>query len=212
MGELRVRQINREDMLELTRRMTVKRNCFDRIAGAYLDEEGYVDGTINTHFLKLSPSQQGTNLAIAKTIPFAETNEKLKEYPFISEGTQKIRQLLLALRDCELKNDALLDVIYELFGEYYRAKGSFAVYFFHGSYDVPLKGSDKEELWDSEEVYKFLICAVAPVHGDYEPGIPECGFLYPAFTDRSTNADGIAVFQADPVHPHRELEEKILGL
>ena len=91
MGELRVRQINREDMLELTRRMTVKRNCFDRIAGAYLDEEGYVDGTFNTHFLKLSPSQQGTNLAIAKTIPFAETNEKLKEYPFISEGTQKIR-------------------------------------------------------------------------------------------------------------------------
>ncbi len=33
-------EINREDMLELTRRMTLKRNCFDRIAGAYLDEEG----------------------------------------------------------------------------------------------------------------------------------------------------------------------------
>ena len=27
-------KINREDMLELTRRMTLKRNCFDRIAGA----------------------------------------------------------------------------------------------------------------------------------------------------------------------------------
>ncbi len=26
-------KINREDMLELTRRMTLKRNCFDRIAG-----------------------------------------------------------------------------------------------------------------------------------------------------------------------------------
>lgn len=31
--------IDREDMLELTRRMTVARNCFSRIAGAYLDEE-----------------------------------------------------------------------------------------------------------------------------------------------------------------------------
>ena len=29
-------KINREDMMELTRRMTLKRNCFDRIAGAYL--------------------------------------------------------------------------------------------------------------------------------------------------------------------------------
>ena len=36
-------KINREDMLELTRRMTLKRNCFDRIAGAYMDEEGFVD-------------------------------------------------------------------------------------------------------------------------------------------------------------------------
>ena len=29
--------INREDMLELTRRMTPSRHCFDRIAGAYMD-------------------------------------------------------------------------------------------------------------------------------------------------------------------------------
>ena len=39
--------INRDDMLELTRRMTLKRNCFDRIAGAYLDKDGFVDGTFN---------------------------------------------------------------------------------------------------------------------------------------------------------------------
>lgn len=48
--------INRDDMLELTRRMTPARASIDRIAGAYFDEEGYVDGTFNTHFLKLSAS------------------------------------------------------------------------------------------------------------------------------------------------------------
>ena len=49
MEERKLRRINREDMLELTRRMTVKRNCFGRIAGAYLDVEGFVDGTFNAH-------------------------------------------------------------------------------------------------------------------------------------------------------------------
>ena len=44
-------RINREDMLELTRRMTVKRSSMTRIAGAYMDREGYVDGTFNTNFL-----------------------------------------------------------------------------------------------------------------------------------------------------------------
>lgn len=32
-------RINREDMLELTRRMTVKRSSMTRIAGAYMDRD-----------------------------------------------------------------------------------------------------------------------------------------------------------------------------
>ena len=83
-----MRKINREDMLELTRRMTVKRNCFDRIAGAYMDEEGYVDATFNRHFLKLKLNEQAENLAIAKEIPFADTNKNLREYTF-TENDQK---------------------------------------------------------------------------------------------------------------------------
>lgn len=46
--------INREDMQELTRRMTPARNCFDRIAGAYINDLGEVDETFNVHFGKLS--------------------------------------------------------------------------------------------------------------------------------------------------------------
>lgn len=50
--------INREDMLALTRRMTVKRTSMTRIAGGYLDMDGYIDGTFNTGFLKLSPDEK----------------------------------------------------------------------------------------------------------------------------------------------------------
>ena len=70
--------IDREDMLELTRRMTIARNCFNRVAGAYMDEEGFIDGSFNTHFLRLSPADKEKQLAIAKTIPYAKTNEQLK--------------------------------------------------------------------------------------------------------------------------------------
>ena len=71
--------INREDMLALTRRMTVKRTSMTRIAGGYLDRDGYIDGTFNTGFLKLSPDEKEKNLQIAKFIPFADTNKNLKE-------------------------------------------------------------------------------------------------------------------------------------
>ena len=69
-------EINREDMLELTRRMNVKRNCFSRIAGAYMDREGFVDGTFNVHFLKLSPKEQQKNMNIAKAVLLGKTNEQ----------------------------------------------------------------------------------------------------------------------------------------
>ena len=42
--------INREDMLELTRRMTPARASVGRIAGAYFDEEGYV----MAHLIRIS--------------------------------------------------------------------------------------------------------------------------------------------------------------
>lgn len=206
--------IEREDMLELTRRMTLKRNCFTRIAGAYLDEEGFVEGTFNTSFLKLSEQDRIKNLALAKRIPFSETNVNLKDYRFKEEqeGPGSIWRILMALKECGLKNDALLELFYEMAGEHYQSRGDYAIYFFHGSYDVPLKGEDKERLWDSEEVYQFIVCAFCPLKGEYEPGEPECGFLFPGFSRRSSDIHGIAVFQADACRPHRELTREILKI
>jgi len=197
-------QINRDDMLELTRRMTLKRNCFTRIAGAYFDEEGYVDGSFNIHFLKLSAKERAANLAIAKAIPFSDTNVNLKDFRFRKEDQKPggMWQMLMALKECELKNDALLDVFYEVIGERYHAKEQYAVYLFHGNYDVPLKARDGERLWESEEVYSFIICAICPYYGDYELGMPEWGFLFPAFSDRSSDINGIGVYNADEKHPH----------
>ncbi len=219
--------INREDMLELTRRMTLSRTCFSRIAGAYFDEEGYVDGTFNRHFQKLTPAERQANLELSKAVPFAKTNVELKEYAF-DAGEEKpggIRQMLMALQACELKNDALLETFYEALGETmgesrnesvnsvdsrmgnhmtwdalcrgWRPQGSFAFYIFHGTYDVPRKGTDHESQWESEEVYSFLIGAFCAVDEEYNPAPPVGGFLFPAFRDRCADDNRIEIFLKD---------------
>ena len=172
--------INREDMLALTRRMTVKRTSMTRIAGGYLDMDGYIDGTFNTGFLKLSPDEKEKNLQIAKVIPFADTNQNLKEF-------------------------------YEIVGEQYQAMGDYAVYVFHDRYDIPAKGKDHVRQGESEEMFEYLICAICPVSGDYEPGEPECGFLFPAFMDGAAALNYVDVYQKDQAHPHTELL-KMLGV
>lgn len=204
--------INREDMLELTRRMTISRTSFTRIAGSYIDSEGYIDGTFNTNFLKLTQKDKQYNLNIAKTIPFSNTNENLKEYPFTNndKGNANMWKLLHAMRSCGLKNDALLDTFYEIIAEKYQTKNDYAILVFHDRYDVPAKAADKERLGESEEVFEYLICAICPLIGDYEPGNPDFGFLYPMFKDRSCDIHHIGIFNKDNVNLQTKLEEFLL--
>lgn len=205
--------INREDMLELTRRMTPARNCFDRIAGAYINDMGEVDESFNIHFGKLSGSEKARNLELAKVIPFSKTNIQLKEYKFPDtvKGKDSMWQLLQAIQQCGLKNDALMEVLYEQIADGYPVDFEFAIFVFHGVYDVPMKGKDKESLWESEEVYDFIICTVSPMNHKYEPAEPVFGFLYPAFSDRSADKEKIDIFHADSAKMEEGIMYKLLG-
>ena len=210
---LRKLKIDREDMLALTRRMTVKRTSITRIAGAYMDPDGFIDGTFNTRLLKLSDPDKAKNLEIAKTIPFAETNRNLRRYviPEVSRGRESIYQLLMGARTSGLENDALLDIFYEMLAERYRADQEYGVFLFHDRYDIPAKAADHVRLGESEQMFEYLICAVCPVTGDYEPGEPECGFLFPAYAQGGALINYIDIYQADEKRPHGELEELLLG-
>ena len=205
--------INRDDMLELTRRMTPSRSCFDRIAGAYMNDFGEIDESFNIHFGKLSNAEKAKNLKLAKAVLFSETNIQLKEYGFsdAAKGKDSMWKLLSAIQQCGLKNDALLELLYEQISDGYPVDHEFAIFVFHGVYDVPLKGKDKENLWESEEVYDFIICTVSPMVGEYEPAEPVFGFLYPAFSGRSADREKIDIFHVNPEHIEEGLMYKLLS-
>ena len=199
--------INRDDMLELTRRMTPDRTCFDRIAGAYINNMGEIEDSFNIHFGKLSVAEKRRNLEIAKTVPFAKTNVQLKEYefPLSAKGKDSIFQLLIAMQQCGLKNDALMEVFYEQMADSYIVDYEFAIYVYHGVYDIPRKGKDKESQWESEAVYDFIIGTISPMKAEYEPDLPEFGFIYPAFSDRCADKEKVDIFM-------KESEDSLQGL
>ena len=174
---------------------------------------GEVDESFNIHFGKLSGAEKARNLSLAKTIPFSKTNEQLKEYVFPekAKGKDSIYTLLRAICQCGLKNDALMDLLYEQIADGFPVDYEFAVFVFHGVYDVPVKAKDKECLWESEEVYDFIICVVSPMEEEYEPKEPVFGFLYPAFSDRSADENKIDIFHANPKQLEDGLMYKILG-
>ena len=204
--------IYREDMLELTRRMTPARTSITRVAGCYIDRDGEFDGSFNVNFLNLSVSDK-TETELAKTVPFSDTNRNLKKYEFVPELQKpgSMWQMLMAMKECGLKNDALMDTFYDVVMERYHSASEYAVLVFHDRYDIPAKAADKERLGESEEVFEYLICVICPIFGEYVKGEPECGFLFPAFTDRSGDLNHVNVYQKNPDRPHTELVREILG-
>ena len=116
----------------------------------------------------------------------------------------------MAIRECGLKNDALMDSFYDLVMENYKSRRPYAVYIFHDRYDIPAKAADKERLGESEAVFEYLICVICLLADEYEPGEPECGFLFPAYTDGGADLNHVAVFQKDADRPHLELVRSIL--
>lgn len=207
-------RIDREDMLLLTRRMNLSRTSIDRIAGCYVDGDGEFDGSFNTSFLKLSQAERREHLEIAKSIPFAETNVNLKKYTFgaNAEKPGSVWRLLMALKECGLKNDALMDTFYDLVMETCHPGKEYAVLMFHDRYDIPKKGTDKERLGESEEMFEYLICAVCPLKGEYEPGRPEWGFLFPAFTEQCADLNHVQFYQADTQKTQNAFLKRLLGV
>ena len=107
------------------------------------------------HFLKLSTEEKTKNLELAKAVLQAETNKQLKDYRIPETGRKpgSIWQLLDGIKESGLQNDAFLDLLYEMIGERVAPGKESYCFLFHGMYDVPVKGTDKEWQEGSEEVF-----------------------------------------------------------
>ena len=111
-----------------------------------------------------------------------------------------------------LKNDALMEVLYEQISDGFPADFEYAVFVFHGVYDIPVKTKDNEWLEGSEKIYDFIICTVSPLKAEYEPDKPMFGFLYLAFSDRSSDENRIDIFNVDPDNTAEGLMYKFAGV
>lgn len=68
-------------------------------------------------------------------------------------------------------------------------------YVFHDRYVFRQRGKIMSVRVNLKKCLEYLICAICPVSGDYEPGEPECGFLFPAYMDGGAVMNYVDVYQ-----------------
>ena len=224
--------MNRKDVLELKRRLKKDACTFTRMCGCYVDGERNRVVKLEETFLNLDEEEFFKYLEIARKV-FSGTigNQLLElEFPLEEESVGGRQQFLSALKSSALQNEDLLERFYDLVIDNYEYAGNYLILIFHDAYDVITKTSDHNKLDESEEVYEYLLCAICPVSLS-KPGLgyrsdenrigprirdwvvcaPESGFIFPAFTDRSSDIHAVLTYHKNPKEPHIELMEQILG-
>lgn len=224
--------MNKKDIHELKRRLTKHGCTFTRMCGCYVDAEHNKVTNIAETFLNLEEEDFYKYLDIAKKV-FSGTvgNNILElEFPMDEEAVGGKQQFLMGLRESELKNDELLDAFYDMVIASYSHPGNYLILLFHDAYDVMKKTKDNIDLDESEEVYDYLICAICPVNlskpglgyreeencirsriRDWVVSMPDTGFVFPAFTDRSTDIHSVMFYTRDTKNPHSEFMTEGLG-
>ncbi len=218
--------------MELKRRLKKDQCTFTKMCGCYVNGNKEKILTFQETFLNLEEEEFYKYLEIARKVLSGTVGNNLLElsFPLEEEEPGHRQHSLMAIRADGLKNTELVDILYDQIIQYYDFVGNYLILLFHDAYDVMTKTSDGISVDESEEVFEYILCAICPVElskpglgylegenrigsriRDWVVGVPEQGFIFPAFTDRSTDIHSVMYYTKNAKDTHPELMEGVLG-
>lgn len=225
--------MNKKEIAEIKKQFTQERCAITRICGCYVDGEKNKKTELKEAFLSLPEEEMFKYFAIFRKALSGTVGKNLltMEFPLASEEAGGTQDFLMQLRASSLKDENLLEEFYDKIIENYYSVENYLILLIHAVYDIPGKSSDGEEMFDaSDEVYDHILCCICPVTLS-KPGLsydeesnafhtricdrvvnmPDIGFLFPAFHDRSTDVHSLLYYAAKPEELRMEFVEPILG-
>lgn len=187
-----------------------------RLAGCYVNGEKMKVKTFNERFSNIPEEEMYKYLEIFRRTLSGTPGKNLMDAAFIDDNPDNAGKALLnKIRESELKDEDALDIFYDKVIENYSYVGNYLILLIYQAYDVPGMTTDGIEMDDaSDEVYKYILCSICPMKLT-KPGLgydddlgeihtmrqifavelPETGFLYPAFNERSSD-DGSILYSS----------------
>lgn len=225
--------MNKKEIAEIKKQFTQERCAITRICGCYVDGEKNKKTELKEAFLSLPEEEMFKYFAIFRKALSGTVGKNLltMEFPLASEEAGGTQDFLMQLRASSLKDENLLEEFYDKIIENYYSVENYLILLIHAVYDIPGKSSDGEEMFDaSDEVYDHILCCICPVTLS-KPGLsydeesnafhtricdrvvnmPDIGFLFPTFHDRSTDVHSLLYYAAKPEELRMEFVEPVLG-
>lgn len=225
--------MTKQEISEIKKLLTQKKCSITRICGCYVDGEKNKKTEFRQAFLALPEEEMFKYFEILRKTLSGTLGKNLLtlDFPLKSEEPGGTQEFLLRLRDSKLKDDALLEEFYDKIIANYEFVGNYLILLIHDVYDVPGKTSDGIEMEDaSDEVYEYILACICPVElskpglsynaaenvfqnriRDWVVTLPETGFLFPAFTDRTADIHSVLYYTKEAEDLKENFVEQLLG-
>lgn len=217
-----------KEISEIKRRFKFDRSSISKIYGCYISGKEILSQF--TIPIGLFPEEKADPIfkLLKKTLS-GSLGKNLLDIAFSTEqvSNSEEHKLLMSLRESELENPEILTQFYEKILGSYITEESYLVLLALDKYDVP-KFSKNDDMEESEEIFKYLLCSVCPVKltkqglgfsvsennfmsigAQTAVNAPEIGFLFPAFDDRSANIYNALYYTKSASENHPEFIESI---
>lgn len=225
--------MNKKEVTEIKKQFTPSNCAITRICGCYVDGEKEKKTELKEAFLSLPEDEMFKYFDIFRKTLSGTVGKNLlnMEFPLETEAEGGTQEFLLKLRSSRLTDDELLEQFYDKVIEAYDYGENYLILLIHAAYDIPGKSSDGSEMFDaSDEVYDYILCSICPVklskpalsyHAeensfhdrirDWIVEMPDVGFLFPAFNDRSTDIHNLLYYSKNAEQLQANLAEQLLG-
>ena len=225
--------MNKKEVLEIRKQFTPANCAITRIAGCYVDHEKNKKMESKSAFLSLPKEEAFKYFDIFKKTLSGTMGKNMlnMEFQIDQEMPGGTQEFLMKLKASKLEDDMLLEEFYDKVIATYEYAENYYIILIHAMYDVPGRSSDNLEMFDaSDEVYEYLVCSICPVSlskaglsynaesnciqdriRDWVVDMPDKGFLFPAFNDRSTDIHGVLYYTKKSEDLQPELIEQLLG-
>lgn len=223
----------KQEISELKKLLTQNKCSITRICGCYVDGEKNKKTDFRQAFLSLPEEEMFKYFEILRKCLSGTLGKNMLnlEFPLAAEEPGGPHDLLLRLRESKLKDDILLETYYDKIIETYEYVGNYLILVIHDVYDVPGKATDGMEMEDaSDEIYEYLLTCICPVNlskpglsynaeenafqnriRDWVVGMPDAGFLFPAFNDRSSDIHSVLYYTREPEELKESFVTEMLG-
>ena len=226
--------MDKKSVSEIKSKCFNKNDCrIDRMRACYVNEEKEKISTFHDMFLQLEEQERAKYCELFKRSMSGKFGRNLfnVEFPVPEEMEGGHQEFLYRLQKSELKDDGLVEQLFDKIIGSYSYPGKYLIILTHGVYDIPMKLKDQTVLDDaSEYVYSFILCTICPVEllreglcydvnaqtflsrtDDWAVKNPETAFLFPAFNFRNTDIHNSLYFTRHPEERHEEIPLDILG-